>query len=496
LLFGVIPGPDIAAAERLLSQAKPYIDGIELRLDTFEKVDLAQIGAFIKACGLPVMLTVRSKTQGGSFQGTEEERLKLLESLCALQPAYLDLEYDVPVDFRKKLFEGFPNVIFLSSFHDFSHTPEDLQAVYEKMKTPYAHIYKIAVLAQSTLDSLRMLNFVQSHSAEKLIGICMGEEGRITRILAPVVGCVLTYGSMSVDGANAPGQMEAKELQEIYHFRKLNKQTAIYSLIGDPIDKSLGHLVHNAVFEDAGVNASYVKMRVKKEELKGFFDLIATLPLKGISVTMPLKADVMPFLSEISIQARVIGVCNTIHVKEGKRIGHNTDGIGALNAIEKRLIVFGRHVVLIGAGGAAKSIIFEASQRGAFVTVINRTPEKAVEIAAIFHGRGGGFELLTKVCEDGYDIIVNCTPDSNLIDEKWILPEKIAMDIVYIPKNTPFLEKAAQKKCQIVYGYEMFIGQALAQERIWFPEGIDFEKASRIIEEKVTSNLGSVPKIF
>jgi len=89
----------------------------------------------------------------------------------------------------------------------------------------------------------------------------------------------------------------------------------------------------------------------------------------------------------------------------------------------------------------------------------------------------------------GYDVIINCIPESDLVDEKWILPEKIAMDIVYIPKNTPFLAKALQKKCKIIYGYEMFIGQALEQERIWFPEEIDSEKVYSIIEEKVVGAL-------
>jgi 3-dehydroquinate dehydratase / shikimate dehydrogenase len=123
------------------------------------------------------------------------------------------------------------------------------------------------------------------------------------------------------------------------------------------------------------------------------------------------------------------------------------------------------------------------------VTIINRTPDKAIEIASMVKGRGGGFDLLPEVCKRGYDVIINCIPESDLVDEKWILPEKIAMDIVYIPKNTPFLIKASQKKCQIVYGYEMFIGQAVEQERIWFPEEIDFDKAYAIIEEKVTSTL-------
>ncbi|MGC1879430.1 MAG: shikimate dehydrogenase [Rhabdochlamydiaceae bacterium] len=487
LLFGVIPGPDIKSAENLLSKGRSHIDGIELRLDHFDKIDLEGLKGFLKGCGLPVMFTVRRNDQGGAFLGTEKERLELLESLCALEPDYLDLEYDVPIDFRKKLFEAFPKVSFLSSYHDFTHTPADLEAILNKMKTPYAHIYKMAFTAKSSVDALRLLTFVLSH--EKMIVVSMEEEGRATRILAPVVGCVLTYATFVDGSSTAPGQISARQLQEIYRFRKLNRQTEVYGVIGDPIYNSLGHLIHNAVFDDANKNAVYFRIRLKAEELSSFIPQILKLPFKGLSVTMPLKEAIMPFLGQTSIDTRVIGASNSIQIKEGVVVGYNTDGIGALNAIERRGLVYGRHLVFVGAGGAAKALIFEAARRGAYVTVINRTPDRAIEIANIVKGRGGGFDLFPEVCKQGYDIIINCTPVSDLVDEKWILPEKIAMDIVYVPKNTPFLVKASQKKCRIVYGYEMFVAQSLEQERIWFPEGIDFEKAYAIIEEKVISAL-------
>ncbi len=490
LLFGVIPGPDVKAAEHLLAQGKPHIDGIELRLDHFEKIDFEALKIFLKTCEVPVMFTVRRNDQGGTFRGTEDERLALIESLCALQPAYLDLEFDVPQDFRKKLFETHPNISLLSSYHDFSQTPQDIESIFNKIKTPYAHVYKMAFAAKSSIDSLRFLEFMQSRKEnEKIIGICMEEDGKMTRILAPIFGSFLIYATIIEGLATAPGQMTVKELQEIYRFRRLNRQTQIYGVIGDPIDKSLGHLIHNAVFDDAKINAVYLRMRVKPQELAVFFALILRLPFKGLSVTMPHKETIMPSLAQISIETRVIGACNTIQIKNGAMIGYNTDGIGALNAIERHGLVFGRHVVFIGAGGAAKALIFEAAQRGAFVSIANRTPEKAIEIAKMVKGRGGGFDLLPEICRQGYDVIINCTPESDLVDEKWILPEKIAMDIVYVPKNTPFLVKASQKKCKIVYGYEMFVGQAVEQERIWFPEGIDFEKAHATIEEKVMSTL-------
>lgn len=489
-LFGVITGPDFAAAEKLLAVHKPYIDGIELRLDYFGPIDQKALASFLQNCKLPVMLTVRRKDQGGYFPGTEEERLALIESLCSLHPAYVDLEYDVPSDYRKRLFESYPHICFLSSYHDFSGSPVDFGELYAKVQTPYAQIHKIAVTASSSLDALRLLAFVKMHALEKkIVGIAMGEEGRITRILAPVVGSCLTYATLSEEGITAPGQLNARELQETYHFRGLNPQTEVYCLIGDPIEASLGAAIHNAVFANASLNAVYVKARVKKEEIPSFFSLARQLPFKGFSVTMPLKEEVMPLLTQVSQQTEAIGACNTIKIQEGQMLGYNTDGIGALNAIERRGLVSRKHVVIIGAGGSAKALAYEASQRGALVTIINRTPLKAIEIANSLGCTGGGWELFPKVCESGYDVMINCIPDSTLIDEKWILPGIVAMDIVYIPKNTPFLVKALSKKCHLIFGYEMFVAQALEQELLWFSSQIDTAKAYAILEEMVVSNL-------
>lgn len=482
LLFGVAVGPDFKTAASQLKMVGSAIDGIELRLDYFHPFTQEELSAFMKSCEIPVMLTLRRCDQGGYFQGTEEERLHLLESFCALGPAYVDLEYDVPEDFRKKLFDSYPHTIFLSSYHDFSGAP-DLEEIYAKIKTPHAHIHKIAITAKSSIDALKLLNFVKSHAKEKIIGISMGEKGEFARILSPVVGSALAYAMLPSGGATAPGQLTAQELQETYHFSRLNLQTAIYCLIGDPVSSSLGAIAHNAAFENIGVNAVYVKICIKKEEAEAFFSFAETLPFEGISVTMPLKEVVLPFLAHVSPEVKVMAACNTIKKEKGGWIGYNTDGIGALNALERKASISGKHVVIAGAGGAAKAIAYEALRRGALVTLLNRTESKALEIARALGCRGGGWELFPEVVNQGYDVLINCTPDGDLINEEWILHEKIAMDIVYIPKNTPFLVKASRNRCRLVFGYEMFVGQALEQERIWLPDKIPLDKAYMVIED-------------
>ncbi len=486
LLFGVLAGPTLPDKGDILEG----VDGLELRLDFLQSINLQELKSFISHCGHPVMLTLRRKDQGGRFQGEEKRRLLLLESLCGLGASYVDLEFDVPLAFRQQLFHRYPQVAFVSSYHDFTGTPEDLEEVYKQVKTPHAHIYKIAVTAHSSLDALKVLEFTQSHSrSDKIIAIAMGSHGQPTRILAPVAGAFLTYAPLGKEHTTAEGQLTARELRTTYRFPKLNPKTQVFCLIGDPVDKSMGHFVHNAVFEGGNINAVYIKMLVKKEEIPAFFAKACRLPFKGFSITMPHKEAILPQLTQSSLQVKRVGACNTIDVVNRTRLGYNTDGIGALNALEKKQKVKGRHLVFVGAGGAAKAIALEARDRGAKITILNRSPQKAIDLALVCDGRGGGWELFPEVCSEGYDAIVNCIPEGDLIESSWILPGTIAMDIVYVPKETPFLLKAKAKGCPLIFGYEMFLEQALEQEKIWFPREVDKERAYAVMQKEIQTHL-------
>ncbi len=472
MLFCIVTGPTLLKVKDTINLALNKVQGIEFRFDLFESVDMKGIKELLAGFGdkrpFKLLFTLRPVRQGGEYKGTEEARLSLLKDLCALGPDYVDLECDIPLACWKEFSAQFPHIQFICSFHDFTHAPKDLDHLLSTMKNPYAHIYKIAVMALTANDALSMLHFVRRNKDQcKLIGIAMGEMGMISRILGPVAGNYFDYASITQ--TTAPGQLSAKQIEKPYRHSQLNFNTTIYGLIGFPIENSLGHRIHNAVFEKNRSNAVYVKIPVRPEELSFFIHSAKVLPFKGLSVTMPLKEVLIPFLDAMTPSAQAIGAVNTIAIENGKWIGHNTDGIGALNAIETKLSVKDKHVLIIGAGGAAKAIIYEALQRGAHVTIINRTGSKAEHLAHSFRCQGGGFGLFPQILKRGYDILVNTIPEGELIAEQWILPNTVAMDIVYIPKNTPFLLKASRKNCRLVYGYEMFINQAIEQQLIWFP---------------------------
>ena len=204
---------------------------------------------------------------------------------------------------------------------------------------------------------------------------------------------------------------------------------------------------------------------------------------------MPLKEAILAHLDFIETKTKKIGACNTVVFKEGQTIGYNTDCIGALNAIEHFVQVKEKKVVIIGAGGAAKAIAYEACLRGAKVLILNRDIDRAKSIAMQLNCDYGSLEKMKKCFEEGYDILINSTPLSSPIDPAHILPNCIVMDINTQATQTVFLNTAQEKNCQIVYGLEMFIRQAVEQFNLWFDNQIKQKECYRLIKSKLLERL-------
>ncbi|MBI3236340.1 MAG: type I 3-dehydroquinate dehydratase, partial [Chlamydiales bacterium] len=440
--------------DSIMEKSLTQVLGAEIRLDLFQSIEKEKLIDLMKALRadpfFKILFTLRPVSQGGKFEGDEKQRLDLLRSLCYLGPDYIDLEWDVPNEEWASFSSEFPHVERICSYHDFVEKKEiDLPEILKKIKNPYAHIYKIALQVSSSLEALKMAKEVQNLSkTEKLIGIAMGEKGRFTRILGPLIGNAIDYAPLTL--ATAPGQIALDSLLDLYGYNRLSKNTKLFALIGDPIDQSVGDRFHNAFFQKEGIDALYVKIAVSSLELKNFIEEARKFPFQGLSVTMPLKEAIIPFLDELSPAVKAIGAVNTISIREGRWIGSNTDGIGALDPIEEVVVVRNKKVVVVGAGGAARSIIYEALQRGAEVIVINRTEKSLFGIQTL------RFSHFPQVAQEGYDILINTIPEGEGIDKDWILPGTVVMDIVYHPPLTSFLSRALEKGCKLVYGSSMF----------------------------------------
>ena len=138
-------------------------------------------------------------------------------------------------------------------------------------------------------------------------------------------------------------------------------------------------------------------------------------------------------------------------------------------ALEEKIPLSGKKIVVIGSGGSAKALVYALIQKNAQVTILNRTEEKALDLAHRFGCRGGSLGMLRELCLEGYDVLINTTPDPMPFSEADISEGSIAMDIKTFPEVSLFLEKASEKNCTLVFGREMFYYQALEQQALWFP---------------------------
>lgn len=447
----------------------------EIRFDHLETSEWDKF----KNCPYPTIFT--------KWDASEDE----LEKLASLEPTYLDIPQSFPLSVFERIQNLYPSLKVICSYHNFKETPQDLNSIYKDMQSKPASLYKLATMAHSSLDGMRMLQFVSDH--ENVAGMCMGELGQITRILGPIYGSVITFAALSKELVTAPGQLTIDELNSIYFWNELSPKTKIYGLIGDPVSHSLTHLTHNGCMRELGIDGVFVKIQVKQDEVSSFLEFTQKLNFSGFAVTMPLKEEVLKHVTRFDRGSEKVGAVNTLKIMPDGISACNTDGVGTLAAIENLMPVKDKRVVVLGAGGAAKAIAHEAKRRGAYVDIVNRSLKRAQILAHELNGKAFLLDQFKEVSKEGYDILVNATSVSMIeknncvIDSNLMLSDKICMDVVYHPRETSFLLAAKAKGCRIVDGVDMYLHQAVQQFTFWFGEEIDENKVLNRLEALVSS---------
>ncbi|MBX9585698.1 MAG: shikimate dehydrogenase [Gammaproteobacteria bacterium] len=476
MLVSVVSEKNTDDVIRRVSGISPDSDSIEVGFDKFHSIDIDAIKLMREKINRPVIFTLRSANQGGVYQGEEAKRLSELMELGSANPDYIDFEYTIDDSFIKDFHAKYPNVKIIRSYHDFECTPFNLKAILSVMIHPDCTYYKIVTMATSSVDNLRMLHFVnETAKSQKIIGHCMGELGIPSRISAPILGSNFQYVSLSESETPAPGILSLQTSVEIYRAKENNAHTKIYAVLGDPIAQSQGHLFHNVYFRKHGINAVYVKFKITKEELAAFFENLKGLPFHGFSVTMPLKKDVLQFVNHFEGSSDKIGAINTLRRDESSFSGLNTDGIGALEAVEKIESVNGKKVLILGAGGSARAIAFEAKKRGAAaITVINRTLRSCDDLISELNCDCYDFNSAENATEAFFDFAFNTLPANAELNESLIATIKtflsaqtVVMDINYHSSQSHLISAAKQCESQVIDGYDMFVEQALMQQNYW-----------------------------
>lgn len=276
----------------------------------------------------------------------------------------------------------------------------------------------------------------------------------------------------------------------------IDAQTALYGVIGNPVHHSLSPVIHNGAFKRLGWNAIYLAFEVKdlEEALRG----IRGLGMRGVSVTIPFKTEVIPFLDQVEGLAKRVGAVNTIVNRRGRLVGYNTDCEGALEALEEKMELRGKRVVLLGAGGAARAIGFGLKERGLPLIVVNRSTERGQTLSQEL---GCGYLpvsslLRMKAGELDADVIINATSlgmyprdGRTPIPRELLKKGMMVMDIVYEPLQTKLLREAKEKGCVTVDGLEMLIRQGMAQFEIWTGQRLDIGQIKKDLRRTLKRKL-------
>lgn len=498
-----------ATTDELLTQIKradELADVIEIRFDYLNKNEIDS--ALKKITGKKnYLFTFRPKEQGGNRELSLEEREYFWNSGYDFYAA--DFEEDVV---ENHLYWLYGPVI--CSYHDFTGVPENLVEIYERIKNANANVdvVKIAVQTHDITDSIPIWKILEGWKSEKesikaekikkieelgriinsqlppptsflqVIPIAMGESGKWTRILGLAHGAYMTYASLDSGMENAPGQVSAKDLIEVYRAKELDENTEVYGILGSNTGVSLSPYMHNAAFKYHNLNSVFIPLQV--HNLDEFIRRMVKretreveLNFKGFSVTIPHKQAIIKHLDFLDETAEKIGAVNTVKIVDDKLYGYNTDAQGFIEPLLNSYgDLKGAKVAILGAGGSARACVYALKNAGAEVTIFARDLVKAQTLAEDFDVDFDEFQIANRKLQiANFDILVNTTPlgmkgkaenDTPVLAEQ-LKGLQLVYDLVYTPFQTLLMTEADKAEVPKIGGMAMLVAQAVEQQKIW-----------------------------
>lgn len=457
-------------AKKSIHKALERVNLVEIRTDFIKDIDEAGLKNLVSS----------NKNCIIAFRRKKEKSLdhSLIEVAIKEGVRFIDLEIEEKEAIKHvkdiKLKNKEIKTKLIISCHNFELTPglDELNSVYFRSKSMSADLVKIVTKACTINDNFAIFEFLKNK--EDAVSFCMGMQGQISRILAGKYGSRITYCCLKEGKETAEGQISIKEMLETYNFNSITKETKVFGVIGEFAENSMSKHMHNSFFRRKNINAVYIPFKVGDcEELRKFMKHYRE-HIAGGSVTTPYKVEIMKNLDFIEEEAKKIGAVNTIVKKNNNElIGSNTDCHGVVEALKEKTSIQGKRILLIGAGGAARAACYALKKEGAVVTIINRTEEKAKEIADEFSAKVDSFSNMGELIINN-DLIINSTSvgmklniEDSIIPKNLLAKGKIIMDMVYKPVRTKLIKNAEQAGCEIITGDRMLIHQALGQMEMW-----------------------------
>ena len=278
---------------------------------------------------------------------------------------------------------------------------------------------------------------------------------------------------------------------------RIGPETARFAVLGQSLPHTWSPYIHNSLFDAAELDAVYLPVTVPPERLGSVTDVFRSC-FSGFNVTIPYKEKILPFLDDVDEAARVCGAVNTVEIRNGRMIGHITDGLGMLRAIEERGVeTHQADVLILGGGGAARVAGYAFLSRGGRVTFAVRDAQKGDALAhALAQTQQDGLRRLSvrplADCAEAHDILINCTPvgmyphvDACPVSADVIARCRAVFDAVYNPRETRLLALARQNGLPAIEGLGMLFYQAVEAQKFWFGDRV----ASKTEQSRIYSEL-------
>jgi 3-dehydroquinate dehydratase / shikimate dehydrogenase len=490
---------DMMAKAEALARDNSFL---EFRLDylTRPALVLPKIKRFMEyRPHVMAIATCRRVSAGGRFRGSVASELDVLSKAAAAGCQLVDLELQSAVRKPEQLKRLRGRAALILSYHDYRGTRK-LQETLEKMRKFPADFYKIVGTATALYDNVIMMKFLEKESdRHSLIGVCMGEQGIISRILGVRAGSAFTFAAISSDDKTAPGQMTAQDLRSTYRIEQVDAATRVYGVAGDPVAHSLSPAIMNAALRRENVNGVYVALHAKT--LKDLMACVREIPIHGLSITMPYKESILKYLDNTDSHTAKIGACNTVvRAQDGKLYGFNTDATGVIRPLEQRIPIEKARILVLGAGGAARAAVYGLKERGAEVYILNRSAGPAQKLARSARAR---MMKRADMKKTSFDVIINATPvgmgntrESPLNENE--INARYLFDMIYDPAETRLVKLAQQRGLQVIPGIEMFVHQAARQFEIWTGKPAPWAEMLRVVtlalQERAAARNGAKEK--
>lgn len=458
--------PTVAAARAVADRVEPAADLIEFRVDAMEEVNMEELlegrrKAVIVACPLT--------DAGGKFTNGSAASLARLRAAAAAGASYVDVDWrlaDLLTDLP-------PRCRRIVSFHRAEGMPADPAQLLQFLR-PLAgdtDLLKIVPAASRLEDALDLAKLCLDGQG-RIIAFATGPAALVSRLLAIAAGAPFVYAAPAAGSETAPGQPTLAEIRAVLPPRGGGATTAIFAVVGRPIGHSLSPAIHGIALRILGFDAMFLAF--EPADFMTFFSKINLLPfVRGLAITAPFKEDALRQSDRADDTVRQVIAANTlIRTPEGWR-ALNTDDEGAADAIELGLEskLFGKKVVILGTGGAARAVAAGVRRRGGFVAIAGRNFTKAERLAAHFQGDAVEWP---RIGEYAYHVLVNATPvgqwpnvDESPVEADAIRPGSLVVDAVVRPLDTKLGRLAKSRGARFVPGVNWFLFQAIRQFRFF-----------------------------